>query len=147
MQQYFIDLLTEVAASYPNLYGIQLDDHWGIPIQFGDKSAAMTDLTRKVVKAIRDTNSNLVISLSPNPIGFSRKKYSQDWLTWIQAGLFDELVMQLYRPTSQEVALAINNSILSEVKQYVDVGIGVYAGGLENQKPLLEIQKQVEIVK
>ncbi len=147
VQQYFIDLFTEVAVSYPNLYGIQLDDHWGIPIQFGDKSAAMTELTRKIAEAIRNTNPNLVISLSPNPLGFSRKKYSQDWFIWIKAGLIDELVMQLYRPTSQEVALAIDNSILPEAKKYVDIGIGIYAGSLKNQKSLSEIQKQMEVAK
>ncbi|MEM8832254.1 MAG: family 10 glycosylhydrolase, partial [Cyanobacteria bacterium P01_G01_bin.19] len=129
------------------LDGIQLDDHWGIPIQFGDKAAAMTELTNKVVKAIRTNNPDLIISLSPNPLGFSIKKYSQNWLSWIEAGLVDELVMQLYRPTSREVALAINNSILPKVKQYVDVAIGLYAGSLINQKPLAEIQKQIAIVK
>ena len=116
VQKYFVDLFAEVAASYPDLDGIQLDDHWGIPIQFGDKTAAMTELTNRVVKAIRTNNHDLIISLSPNPLGFSSKKYSQNWLSWIEAGLIDELVMQLYRPTSQEVALAIDNSILPKVK-------------------------------
>ena len=147
VQQYFVDMFAEVAASYPDLYGIQLDDHWGIPIQFGDKSIAMTELTNKVVEAIRTRNPNLVISLSPNPLGFSIKKYSQNWLAWIEGGLFDEIVMQLYRPTSKEVALAIDNSILPTLKNYVDVAIGLYAGGLTNQKPLTEIQKQIAIVK
>ena len=147
VQQYFINLFTEVALSYRDLYGIQLDDHWGIPIQFGDRSNDMTELTRKVTEAIRNANPNLIISLSPNPLGFSRQKYAQDWLSWIEAGFIDELVMQLYRPTSQEVALAIDNSILSTVKKYVDVGIGIYAGELDNQKPLAEIKKQIEVVK
>lgn len=147
VQQYFINLFTEVAYLYPDLYGIQLDDHWGIPIQFGDKSAAMGELTTKVVQAIRKANPNLVISLSPNPLGFSVKKYSQNWLTWIKMGLFDELVMQLYRPTSQQVALSIDNSILSEVSNYVDVAIGIYAGGLGKKKPLAEIKQQIDTVK
>ena len=147
VQQYFINLFTEVAASYPDLYGIQVDDHWGIPIQFGNKAAAMTELTNKVVKAIAKVNPDLVISLSPNPLGFSIKKYSQNWLAWIEAGLIDELVMQLYRPTSQEVALAIANSILPKVNKYVDVAVGIYAGSLEKQKPLAEIQKQIATVK
>ena len=38
VQQYFVDLFTEVAASYLNLDGIQVDDHWGIPVQFGNKA-------------------------------------------------------------------------------------------------------------
>jgi uncharacterized lipoprotein YddW (UPF0748 family) len=147
VEKYFVDLFTEVSASYRDLYGIQLDDHWGIPIQFGNKAIAMTELTNKIVDAIRKVRPDLVLSLSPNPLGFSQKKYSQDWLAWIETGLIDELVMQLYRPTSQEVALAIANSILPTAKKYVDVGIGLYAGSLKNQQPLVEIQKQIAIVR
>ena len=53
VQEYFVNLLTEVVLAYPDLYGIQLDDHWGIPVQFGDKSKAMTELTRQVIIAVR----------------------------------------------------------------------------------------------
>ena len=147
VQQYFINLFTEVAANYPELYGIQVDDHWGIPIQFGNKSEAMTDLTHKIVQAIRNTNPKLIISLSPNPLGFSIKKYSQNWLAWIKMGLIDELVMQLYRPTSQQVALSIDNSILPEASRYLDVSVGIYAGSFKKQKPLAEIKNQIDTVK
>ena len=147
VQQYFINLFTEVAASYLDLTGIQVDDHWGIPVQFGNKAEAMTELTNKVVAAVRKVRPDLVISLSPNPLGFSRQKYSQDWLAWIKAGLIDELVIQLYRQTSAEVALSIDNSILPEASQYVDVAVGIYAGNSRKQKPLVEIQQQITTVK
>ena len=147
VQQYFVNLFTEVAASYLEVDGIQVDDHWGIPIQFGNKAEAMTELTCQVVEAVRKVRPDLIVSLSPNPLGFSQKKYSQDWLAWLKAGLIDELVMQLYRPTSLEVALAIDNSILSEVSKYVDVAVGIYAGSLKKQKPLAEIQQQIAVVK
>ena len=147
VQQYFVNLFTEVAASYLELDGIQLDDHWGIPIQFGDQAQVMTELTYKVVEAVKKIRPELIISLSPNPLSFSQKKYSQNWLTWIEAGLFDELILQLYRPTSSEVALAIDNSILSKVSKYVDVAVGIYAGDLYELKPLAEIQRQIAVVK
>lgn len=147
VQQYFVNLFTEVALSYPDLYGIQVDDHWGIPVQFGNKAKAMTKLTQRVLEAIRISRQDLIFSLAPNPLGFAIKKYSQDWLSWIKLGLFDELVMQLYRPTSSEVAFSIENSVLAEASQYVDVAVGLYAGGLRNQKPLAEIQQQIATVK
>jgi uncharacterized lipoprotein YddW (UPF0748 family) len=80
-------------------------------------------------------------------LGFAIKKYSQDWLAWVKAGLFNEIVMQLYRQTSQEVGLSIDNSILAEINEQVDVAIGIYAGGLRNQKSLAEIQRQITVVK
>ncbi|MEL7417772.1 MAG: family 10 glycosylhydrolase [Cyanobacteria bacterium J06629_2] len=147
VQDYFINLLTEVAQNYPDLYGIQVDDHWGIPVQFGDYTQAMTELTTKVVAAVKKIRPDLVMSLSPNPLGFSRKKYAQDWLTWIDAGLIDELVMQLYRPTTAEVALSMDNSLLAQISKNIDVAVGIYAGGLQGQKPLEEIQRQILIVK
>lgn len=147
VQQYFVNLFTEVAASYLELDGIQVDDHWGVPVQFGNKAEAMTELTRQVVKAVKKVRPDLIVSLSPNPLGFSQKKYSQDWLTWIEAGLFDELVMQLYRQTSLEVALSIENSILPVVSKYADVAVGIYAGSLAKQKTLTEIQQQIATVK
>ncbi len=147
VQQYFVNLFTEVAASYLELDGIQVDDHWGIPIQFGNKAEAMTELTRQVVEAVRKVRPDLIISLSPNPLGFSQKKYSQDWLAWLKAGLVDELVMQLYRQTSSEIALAIDNSILPEVSKYVDVAVGLYAGWWSKPKSLAEIQQQIAVVK
>ena len=55
--------------------------------------------------------------------------------------------MQLYRPTSSEVALAIDNSVLSKVSQYVDVAVGIYSGDLYKLKPLAEIQRQIAVVK
>ena len=55
--------------------------------------------------------------------------------------------MQLYRPTSTEVSLAIANSVLPEVSKYVDVAVGIYAGGLRNQKLLAQIQQQIAVVK
>jgi len=147
VQEYFVNLLTEVVRAYPDLYGIQLDDHWGIPVQFGNKMEAMTELTRQVVAAVRKIRPDLVISLSPNPLGFSRKKYAQDWLAWINEELINELVMQLYLPTSAEVALAMNNSILAQISPNIDVAVGIYAGGLRGQKPLAEIQQQISTVK
>ena len=147
VRQYFVDLFTEVAIKYPNLYGIQLDDHWGIPIVFGNQTQAMTELTRLVVTAIRQANPNLIISLSPNPYQFSLKKYSLDWLQWLKEDLFDELVMQIYRIDSNSVRNSIVNSGIKDAKQYVKVAVGIFAGGEPQLKSFTEITKQIEVVK
>jgi uncharacterized lipoprotein YddW (UPF0748 family) len=147
VQKYFVNLFTEVAQKYPDLDGIQLDDHWGIPIVFGDKTQAMTKLTRQIVRAIKQVNPNLIISLSPNPYQFSVNKYSLDWKKWIEEKLFDELVIQIYRPDSQQVAESILTSRIREASQYVKVAIGIYAGGTPQLKSLSEIERQVNVVK
>lgn len=144
--QYFINLFTEVATNYPNLEGIQLDDHWGIPIQFGNKVEAMTNLTRQVVNSVRQVRPNLVISISPNPYQFSLEKYSLDWLTWVKKGLFDEVIVQIYRQNSTDVAQIIPDSGLLEASSYVPVAVGIFAGGNAKFTSLTEIKKQINLV-
>ena len=145
--QYFTNLFLEAANNYPDLYGIQLDDHWGIPKAFGNKVNEMNLLTQKVFSAIKQTRPNLVRSLSPNPYSFSYNNYSQDWLAWVEQGLIDEVIVQIYRPTTQQVINSLTNSQLSTVKQYVPVGVGIYTGDFFKIKSLAELQSQIAVVK
>ncbi len=147
IEQYWINLLTEVAQKYPGLAGIQLDDHWAIPRAFGNKQLAMTNLTKKVVRAVRKVNDKLIISVSPNPYHFSLEKYNQDWIKWVQEKLVDEIVIQIYRITATEVANSINSSGIKTVSRYIPVGIGIYTGNLWQRKSLAEIAKQISVVK
>ena len=146
VQKYFIDLFTEAATKYTDLNGIQVDDHWGIPIQFGNKVQAMTNLTRKIVKSVRAVNPNLIISISPNPYQFSLQKYSLDWLNWVREGLFDEVIVQIYRPTTTAVAQSMVHSGLQEADNYVPVAVGLFVGGEAKFTPLTEIEKQIDLV-
>ena len=147
VRQYFVNLFTEVATKYPDLYGIQLDDHWGIPIIFGNKTQAMTDLTRQVSNAIRKVNSNLILSISPNPYSFSLKKYSLDWMKWIKENLFDEIVIQIYRSNSNSLYQSLVTSGIKEANNYAKVAVGIYAGGDTELKSFSEIEKQISVVK
>jgi uncharacterized lipoprotein YddW (UPF0748 family) len=146
VQKYFVNLFTEVAKNYPNLYGIQLDDHWGIPREFGNKERAMTDLTRQVVQAIKKVKKDLVFSLSPNPIQFASRRYAQNWLSWVEEGLLDEAIVQIYRPTSRDIKLSIPSSGLLEASKHIPVAIGIYAGNFHNLQPRAEIDRQIAIV-
>jgi uncharacterized lipoprotein YddW (UPF0748 family) len=147
VRQYFVNLFTEVTKKYPELYGIQLDDHWGVPIIFGKKNQAMTELTRQIVRAIKQVNPNLIISLSPNPYQFSVNQYSLDWMQWIEEKLFNELVIQIYRSNSQQVTESILTSGIKEASQYVKVAVGIHAGGDPQLKSLSEIDRQINVVK
>ncbi|WP_246141630.1 glycoside hydrolase family 10 protein [Hyella patelloides] len=144
--EYFTNLFLEVANNYPDLYGIQLDDHWGIPQVFGNKVDAMNQLTQKVFSAIKKTRPDLIISLSPNPYNFAYNKYSQDWLAWVKQRLVDEVVVQVYRPTTQQVTDSLINAGLNTAQQYVPVAVGIYTGDLYTKKSLTEIKNQISVV-
>ncbi len=147
VKNYWLGLLTEVAVNYPDLSGIQLDDHWGIPKEFGNYRLEMDNLTRKLIESVRLVNSNLTISVSPNSHYFALNNYNQDWLKWVKEKLVDEIIVQIYRPTATEVTRHIDDSGINTASQYVNVAVGIYTGNPSKRKSLTEIVKQISIVK
>ncbi len=56
----------------------------------------------------------------------------------------DEIIVQVYRQTSQEVAQTIAYSRLEKASRYVPVAVGIYAGDFDRPKSLQEIKKQID---
>jgi uncharacterized lipoprotein YddW (UPF0748 family) len=129
-----------------SLAGIQLDDHWAVPRQFGDHRRALTALTRKVHKHIKAKNPELALSLSPNPYRFSLNQYNQDWLGWVRRGIIDEVVVQVYRATPAEVQQTVANSGIYTASRYVPVGVGLHTGLKVQPFNLKAIQAQIRTV-
>ncbi|MBF2058191.1 MAG: family 10 glycosylhydrolase [Cyanobacterium sp. T60_A2020_053] len=144
VQEYILDIIEEV-ANYKELTGIQLDDHWGVPSQFGNYINEMNELTAQVKKSIDKINPNLIFSLSPNPYSFSKNKYNQDWLYWAKQGYIDEVIIQIYRDNSKEFEQAIITSEIDKLDESIPVAIGIYAGSFDSYKHPAEIQKQIDI--
>ncbi len=129
-----------------SLAGIQLDDHWAVPRQFGDYRRSLTALTTKVHKHIKAKNPKLELSLSPNPYQFSLNQYNQDWLGWVRQGIVDEVVVQVYWDTPGQVQQAVANSGIHTASRYVPVGVGLYTGLKIKPFNLTAIQNQVKAV-
>lgn len=149
VEQYFIDLFTEFAYLYHKLDGIQLDDHWAVPRDFGDYVAPLTQLTETITTTIKKINPHWMLSLSPNPPDFAYRNYSQDWLTWVNRSYFDEVIVQIYRPTVQAVEATLAQSGLAEASQRVPVAVGIFTGFLGDGlaiTQLSEVTQQVELV-
>ncbi|MEB3223417.1 MAG: family 10 glycosylhydrolase, partial [Candidatus Sericytochromatia bacterium] len=120
-------MLAELAA-YPGLSTIQLDDHWGVPAAFGDHRAAITALTREAHRTIKAVDASKRVTLTPHGARYARERYNQDWLPWVHEGLVEEVVLQAYRPTAQEVATEIDASSLDLARRRVRTGVAVFAG-------------------
>ena len=149
VEQHFVSLFVEFASLYQKLDGIQLDDHWAVPTVFGNYATALTQLTEKITTAVKEINPDWIISLSPNPPDFAYNRYSQDWLNWVDNGYFDEVIVQVYRPTVQAVETTLVHSGLQEASHHVPVGVGVYAGYREEGldiTPLGEVAQQAAFV-
>jgi uncharacterized lipoprotein YddW (UPF0748 family) len=129
-----------------SLAGIQLDDHWAVPRQFGDYRRSLTALTTKVHEHIKTKNPEFELSLSPNPYQFSLNEYNQDWLRWVKQGIVDEVVVQIYRSSPAEVQQAVNNSGIYTASRYVPVGVGLYTGRKIKPFNLQSIKDQINAV-
>lgn len=154
VQQFMVDLIADVAARYA-VDGVQLDDHFGFPIELGYDaftqnlyqaetgrtmpqnpkaterinwgSGKMTDLLTQIFRAVK-THSDSLISLSPNPLAFSKTNYCVDWRAWERAGLIEELVLQVYRDNLTSFIHEISKSEVVEAQNHIPTAIGVLTG-------------------
>ena len=115
VRRFMIDLIADVVRRYP-VDGIQLDDHFSFPVELGYdlftqqlfkqqhqanwhewRGLQLTELLNQIVSSVRFIRPDCTISISPNPLGFSKSRYLVDWQQWCNLGLVDELVLQVYR--------------------------------------------------
>lgn len=148
VQEYILGNIDDI-LKIKDLEGIQLDDHWAVPAVFGSSARrqALTNFTQKVYSHIKAKNPEMVVSVSPNPYNFAISKYNQDWLWWVEQGIVDEIVLQVYRPTPEAVIASLSNSGIYTASYYVPVGVGLSAVWNVVPFSLNTVQKQVEAVK
>lgn len=97
---------------------------------------------RRQLAAVRP---GLRLSVSPNPQGFSYNQFLADWRTWVEQGLVDDLVLQVYRRDLDSFQRELQQPELLQARQRIPVSIGLLAG-LRNQpmpNPLLSSQWQL----
>lgn len=175
VQTFLTNLIVETVDRY-KVDGIQLDDHFGMPVTLGYdaytvnlykqehagklpprnpydsawmrwRSRKLTLLMSKIAKAVRAKNPNCVISLSPSPARSAYREYLQDWPTWVKQGLIDEVVVQVYRDKTETLIANLNDRSLQQARSHVPVSIGLWTGPLGGAKPLAQIQQQVTAVR
>ena len=174
VQQFLTDLILEVVNNY-DIDGIQLDDHFGLPVKLGYdpytvklyqkehngasppqnpsnphwmrwRAQKLTDLMSKISKAVKAAKPNCLISLSPNPASFAYRSYLQDWPTWARKSLIDEVILQVYRQTSDEVEAVLRQRELQQIKTFIPVSIGLYTGPIKSPRPVKTVAEQVKTV-
>ncbi|MEA5464360.1 glycoside hydrolase family 10 protein [Leptothoe sp. PORK10 BA2] len=162
VQQFVTDLIVDVVQRYP-VDGIQLDDHFSLPMAMGydpytvqlyqnshggslppeDPSAPewvawraqyITALLADITKAVKQVRPEAIISVSPNPPGFAYSKYLQDWVHWVNLGIVDEVVVQLYRDDLGVFEQDLYNSGFHDLRNQVPIAIGIYTGPLAAAK-------------
>jgi uncharacterized lipoprotein YddW (UPF0748 family) len=156
VRKFMVDLITEVVKKYP-VAGIQLDDHFSFPQELGyDKfsqtlfqqhnfgdiapiehdseiwiewgAERMTELLQQIVSGVKSVRRDCIVSISPNPLGFSRSRYLADWKKWQELGLMDELVLQVYRDRLDAFELELSKPEVLAARAKIPTSIGILAG-------------------
>ena len=171
VQKFITDLIVEIVSKY-DVDGIQLDDHFGFPSDFGYdeftvklyqqehdgksppqnpkdtdwiqwRADKITAYVEELFYAIKKANPHAIISLSPNPYQFSLKSFLLDWHKWQQKGLIEELIVQVYRNEQASFVGELNKPAIKEAQKHIPVGIGILSGLKGRPVPVSRIQQQV----
>lgn len=175
VQQFILDLVLEVVTRY-DVDGIQFDDHFSFPVDTGYdpvtialyqkehggrqppndflspewmrwRADKLTAFLAKVVKEVKAVKPNCIISVSPNGKRHAYRFYLQDWPTWVNEGLVDELVLQVYRDNTKSFLEELNKPAVKVARQKIPVSIGVLSGLRTRPVPIDHIEEQVKIVR
>ncbi|WP_407810279.1 glycoside hydrolase family 10 protein [Spirulina subsalsa] len=175
VQDFITRLVVEVVEKY-DLDGIQFDDHFGYPSDFGYddytvrlyrqehgghfpanqfdqaqwirwRADKITQFMEKLFFAIKGAKQQAIVSLAPNPQDFSLNSYLLDWHQWERKGLIEELVVQLYRNDLSRFREELADSSLQQARQHIPVAIGILSGLKGRYVPLNQIDSQVKTVR
>jgi uncharacterized lipoprotein YddW (UPF0748 family) len=175
VQTFIRNLIVEVVTKY-DVAGIQLDDHFGLPVELGYdaftvglyqkehqgesppddpqneewmrwRANKISDFMQQIFKAIKVVKPNAIISLSPNSQDFSYRAYLQDWQYWVQRGWIEELVVQIYRDDLESFIAQLSQPALEMARRQIPVGVGILTGTWSRPVDIAQISRQVQAVR
>lgn len=175
VQTFIRNLIVEVVTKY-DVAGIQLDDHFGLPVELGYdaftvglykkehqgesppddpqneewmrwRANKISDFMQQIFKAVKVIKPNAIISLSPNSQDFSYRAYLQDWQYWVQRGWVEELVVQIYRDDLKSFLEQLSQPALEVARRQIPVGVGILTGTWSRPIDIAQISEQVQAVR
>ena len=159
VQQFMIDLVTEVVENYPDIDGVQGDDrlpacpseagyddytvnkyrteHGGQDPPAQSRNTAWlrwrADIINSFGQALYDSvkkeSMNMTVAMSPSPLNFGYDEYLQDYTHWVENGYCDIVSPQLYRRESQGIEV-YRNLLTSQLNRLDANGRAIFYPGL-----------------
>ena len=175
VQQSIVDLISEIVANY-DVDGIQLDDHFGLPVELGYdphtvqlyqlehqgksppdnprdlewirwRSDKITEVMARVFAAVKARKPHAIVALSPNPQHFAYTNYLQDWFNWERRGLIEEILLQVYRSNLNDFISELKRPEVKMALSHIPVGVGILTGLKNYPVSTQQIQQQVREVR
>lgn len=175
VREFILALIVEV-VSYYDVDGIQLDDHFGMPVELGYdpftvdlyrqehngksppndpfnpqwmrwRANKITEFMVEIHQSVKAIKPDAIISLSPNSQSFAYKYYLQDWESWVRRGLVDELILQVYRNNESSFITELEQPAVKLARSRIPVGVGILTGTTKTRVSIAQIKKQVNTVR
>ena len=107
---------------------IHLDDHFAIPLEYGDYRKEVNELALEVYKI------GCKFSLSVLPQQYALEKYNQDWEHFLQQGYLSEIILQNY--IENYIDKNLEDFLITVEKYNVNYSIGIYQGEMLKSKDI-----------
>lgn len=156
VQKFQLELINDLVSNY-EVDGFQFDDHLGLPVEFGYdpytinlyrsehggaeppadprdgewmawRAEKITNFLAEVYKLVKSRRPSAVVSISPNPYPFAYVNYLQDWPEWVERGVVDELVIQIYRDDNDRFIWEINKPSAQAALRKIPTSVGILSG-------------------
>ena len=167
VQQFITHMLLELISRY-DVDGVQFDDHFILPVEFGYDSYTralykeetgrdvpsdphnphwvqwradkLTAFVKTLNADLKARRRNIVFSVAPNPYNFAYKGQLQDWLTWVRQGLVDELIVQIYRNDLGVFRRYLYTPAMREAQRMIPTAAGILTGLRNSPVPISFIE-------
>ncbi|MDY6900659.1 MAG: glycoside hydrolase family 10 protein [Cyanobacteriota bacterium] len=175
VQRFIKDLIVEMVQNY-DIDGIQFDDHFGLPSEYGYdrytvalykkehngkapprdnknpewvkwRADKITDFMKDVFFAIKAVDKNCIVSVAPNPQRFSYEYFLADWRRWERMGLIEDLIVQIYRNDMNVFVKELQQPEVIAAKEHIPTSIGIISGLKNKHVPVEQIKAQVKQVR
>lgn len=172
VQDFITNLILEIVTNY-DIDGIQLDDHFGYPSEFGYdgytinlyrqehngklppldyldpqwiewRSHKISQYMETLFHKIKAVKKNVIVSVSPNPQEFSKEMFLLDWAKWERKGLMEELIVQIYRDNMEAFNRELAQKDLLLAKEHIPSAIGILTGLKGKPISLNLIEQQIQ---
>lgn len=175
VQTFIRDLIVEVVTKY-DVAGIQIDDHFGLPVELGYdnftvnlyrqehqgksppddihneewmqwRANKISDFMQRIFKSVKAVKPKAIVSLSPNSQDFSYRAYLQDWQYWVQRGWVEELIVQIYQNDLKSFSEQLTQPALEVARRQIPVSVGILTGTWSRPIDIAQIREQVKVVR
>jgi len=175
VRERFIGLVMEVMQRC-RVNGLQLDDHFAWPVEFGYdaytstlyeqetgapppqdhtnrywmtwRRRQLTGLLRELRQRLKQESIPQRISLSPGPFRFAYNHWLQDWELWAVGELIDDLVVQNYAYSIQGFARDLDQPASRKAREWgVPSQIGILAGFGKRTTSMNDLNSKIKLAR